>query len=70
MKCAMCSKEIKGEDRMSVHEACEDISNARFRAKQCKFCGEYIGNIYVGANKDIEISSDQHCPDRVYVGYS
>ena len=23
----------------------------------------------VGANKDIEIRSDQHCPDREYIGY-
>ena len=69
MKCSMCYKEVEGENRMFIHEACEDIMNARFRAKQCKFCGEYIGGTYVGADKDIEISSDQHCPDRKYIGY-
>ena len=69
MDCSMCGKEVKDEgNRMYTHEACEDIKNARFRAKQCQFCGEYIGDIYY-KNTDMEIRSDQHCPDCKYVGY-
>lgn len=62
--------EVKNEKRMFTHEACENMMNARFRAGQCKFCGEYIGSTYVDADKTIEIRSDQHCPDREYIGYS
>ena len=68
MDCGICGKTVNEYNRMLIHESCEDIKNARFHAKQCVYCGDYIGDTYY-KDTNIKIRSDQHCHDHKYIGY-